>query len=48
MIFTESNQKINEQVTLKTFIDKWQMIIRNYWPLLTKFQFYSELWYLTS
>ncbi|CAF4483309.1 unnamed protein product [Rotaria socialis] len=28
--------------------DKWQMIISNYWPLLTKFQFYSELWYLTS
>ncbi|CAF3474740.1 unnamed protein product [Rotaria sp. Silwood1] len=28
--------------------DKWQMIINNYWPLLKKFQLYSELWHLTS
>jgi hypothetical protein len=28
--------------------DKWQMIINNYWPLLKTFQFYSELWHLTS
>ena len=24
------------------------MIIDSYWPLLRKFQFYSELWHLTS
>ncbi|CAF2874563.1 unnamed protein product [Rotaria sp. Silwood2] len=28
--------------------DKWQMIISSYWPLLKKFQLYSELWHLTS
>lgn len=28
--------------------DKWQMIIKNYWPLLKKFYFYSELWHLNS
>ncbi|CAF3838134.1 unnamed protein product [Rotaria sordida] len=28
--------------------DKWEMIISNYWPLLKKFQLYSELWHLTS
>ncbi len=28
--------------------DQWQMIINNYWPLLTSFQFYGELWHLTS
>ncbi|CAF1268055.1 unnamed protein product [Adineta ricciae] len=27
--------------------DKWQMIIGNYWPLLEKFEIYSELWHLT-
>jgi hypothetical protein len=28
--------------------DQWQMIISNYWPLLKSFQFYGELWHLTS
>jgi hypothetical protein len=28
--------------------DKWQMMIKNYWPLLESFEFYGELWHLTS